>query len=69
MPREETIQIKIDKSAAVKSISELKKEGRTSFKTDMVITNINRVEANPDRFIDADYVTVRGVVFNFRNAV
>ena len=53
----------------VSAVSELKKEGRTSFKTDMVITNINRVEANPDKFIDADYVTVRGVVFNFRNAI
>ena len=53
----------------VSAVSELKKEGRTAFKTDIVITNINRVEADPDRFIDADYVTVRGVVFNFRNAI
>lgn len=50
-------------------VPEFKTDDRTSFKTDMVITNITRVEANPDKFIDADYVTVRGVVFNFRNAI
>lgn len=51
-------------------VSELKPENeRTAFKADMVITNIGHVDANPDAFIDADYVTVRGVIFNFRNAI
>lgn len=42
---------------------------RTAFRTDMVITNISHVDADPEKFIDADYVTVRGVIFNFRNAI
>lgn len=50
-------------------VPELKADDRTSFKTDMVITNIARVEADPDKFIDVDYIAVRGVVFNFRNAI
>ena len=42
---------------------------RNSFKTDMVINNIVRVEANPEKYIDNDYVAVRGAVFDFRNAL
>ena len=33
----------------------------------MVITGVSRVEANPEKNIDADYVLVKGAVFNFRN--
>lgn len=55
----------------VSTIAELKpnEEERTYFKTDMVITNIARIEADAEKLIDADYVTVRGVIFNFRNAI
>lgn len=53
----------------VSIVPELRETNRTEFKTDMVITNISRIEADPEKFIDADYVAVRGVIFNFRNAI
>ena len=40
---------------------------RNTFAADMVITKVDRVEANPEKNIDEDYVTVRGAIFNFRN--
>ena len=40
---------------------------RNTFAADMVITKVDRIEANPERNIDEDYVTVRGAIFNFRN--
>lgn len=40
---------------------------RNTFSVDMVITGVSRVEANPEKNIDADYVLVKGAVFNFRN--
>jgi hypothetical protein len=42
---------------------------RCKFKADVVVTNVNRVEANPEKFIDADYVSVRCAAFDFRNAL
>ena len=40
---------------------------RNTFSADMVITGVTRVEANPEKNIDNDYVVVKGAVFNFRN--
>ena len=34
---------------------------------DMVITRVTRVEADPERGIEEDYVKLGGAVFNFRN--
>lgn len=42
---------------------------RCKFKADVVVTNVNRVEADPEKFIDADYVSVRCAAFDFRNAL
>lgn len=42
---------------------------RNTFKTDMVITSVNRIEKDEERNIPEDYVTVKGVIFNFRNAI
>ena len=42
---------------------------RNTFSADMIITNINRVEADEEKGIEEDYVTVKGAVFNFRNAL
>lgn len=42
-------------------------EERNTFSVDMVITNVKRVEADPEKSITNDYVTVSGAVFNFRN--
>lgn len=40
---------------------------RNTFAADMVITNVKRVEKDPEKNIDADYVSVKGAIFNFRN--
>ena len=42
---------------------------RCKFKADVVVTNVNRVEAAPEKFIDADYVSVGCAAFDFRNAL
>lgn len=42
---------------------------RSTFEADMLINNVRRVEADPDRNIDADYLIVKGAVFNFREAI
>lgn len=42
---------------------------RTEFECDMLITRCVRVEANEERGIDADYLTLGGAVFNFRNSL
>lgn len=44
-------------------------EKRNEFVLDFLITNVTHVEADPERNIDADYCTVRGAGFNFRNAL
>ena len=38
------------------------------FTTDIVITNVERVEANPEKNID-EHVRIRGAIFDFRNAL
>lgn len=40
---------------------------RNTFAADMVITSVSRVEKNPDKNINDDYVSVKGAIFNFRN--
>lgn len=47
------------------SLPEPKK--RNTFSMDMLINKVNRVEANPEKNIDKDFVRVGGAVFNFRN--
>lgn len=42
---------------------------RNTFKTDMVITNVTRVEKDEEKNIPEDYAVVKGVIFNFRNAI
>ena len=58
----------IHQGGFVTVVPNLKDEAiRNTFKTDILITNVNRVEADPERHIDEDYVTVRGAIFNFKN--
>lgn len=44
-------------------------DARCRFETDMLINNVRRVEADPERNIDKDYVVIKGVVFDFRNGI
>ena len=60
----------VNQGGFVTVVSSLKDESlRNTFKTDIVINNIQRVEADPEKNIEADYVSVRGAVFNFRNSL
>ena len=42
---------------------------RCRFDEDILINNVRHIEADPEKNIDADYVIVKGVVFDFRNAM
>ena len=42
---------------------------RCRFDEDMLINNVRRIEADPEKNIDKDYIIVKGVVFDFRNAM
>ena len=46
-----------------------KEENRSTFEVDMLINNVRRIEADPEKNIDADYLIVKGAIFNFRNAI
>lgn len=62
------VSTKTNEGGFVTIISELGKEDeRNTFSTDIVITSVIRVEKDEEKNIDADYVTVKGAVFNFRN--
>lgn len=42
---------------------------RNTFEFDMLINGTRLVEADEEKHIDADYLIVKGAVFNFRNAI
>lgn len=52
----------------VKSLNEKVAE-RNQFNVDMIINGTRRVEADPEKDIENDYVVVKGAIFNFRNAI
>ena len=62
---------KINSGGFITIVAELKADEnlRSTFKTDMLITNVARIEANPDKNINEDYVAVRGAVFDFKNSL
>ena len=64
------VSAKVNEGGFVTIVSDLCPENeRNTFSMDMLITNVTRVEADPEKNIDKDYVTVKGAVFNFRNAL
>ena len=64
------VSTKVNEGGFVTLVNELCPENeRNTFTADMLITNVTRVEANPERNIDNDYVVVKGAIFNFRNAL
>lgn len=61
------VSIKTNEGGFVTIINELSEENeRNTFSADMVITGVTRVEADEEKNIKEDYVTVRGAIFNFR---
>lgn len=64
------VSAKINEGGFINIVSELSPENeRNTFTEDMLITKVTRVEADPENNIEADYVKVKGAVFNFRNAI
>jgi len=64
------VTTKVNEGGFVSIISELAVENeRNTFTTDILITDTTRVEADPDKNVDKDYVVVKGYVFNFRNSI
>ena len=62
------VSTKVNEGGFVTFISDLGAENeRNTFTTDILITNVTRVEADPEKNIDKDYAIVKGAVFNFRN--
>lgn len=62
------VTTKVNEGGFVSIISELGPENeRNTFTTDILINQVTRVEADPERNIDKDYVIIKGAVFNFRN--
>lgn len=61
------VSIKTNEGGFVTIVNELSGENeRNTFSADMVITGVTRVEADEEKNIKEDYVTVRGAIFNFR---
>lgn len=64
------VSVKTNEGGFVTIIGELCPENeRNTFTTDMLITNVNKIEADEDKNITEPYVSVRGAVFNFRNSL
>lgn len=62
------VSVKTNEGGFVSFVNELSLENeRNTFEADMLITGVSRVEVNPDRNIDTEYVVVKGAIFNFRN--
>lgn len=64
------ISVKQNEGGFVTIINELCAENeRNTFMTDILITDVKHIDANPEKNIAADYVSVRGAVFNFKNDI
>jgi len=69
-PDDRLVSAKRSEGGFVNVINELGKEDeRNTFDVDMLITSVTRVEANEENNIEEDYLTLRGAIFNFRNAI
>ena len=65
---DELVSVKRNEGGFVNVIKDLApEEERSTFKTDMVITSVNHIEANEEQGIDKDFLRIRGAIFNFRN--
>ena len=64
------VSMKVNEGGFVTLVTALCEEKeRNTWKADMLITGVNRIEADPERNINADYLVVKGAIFNFRNAI
>ena len=63
------VSAKRNNGSFISIINKLDGVDRNKFECDMLINNVQRVEADEERHIAADYVVVKGAVFDFRNAI
>lgn len=71
---EELKSIPRNEGGFVSIVSHIKTEGlegkdKNGFMFDTLITNVARMEANPEKGINAEYDIVRCAIFNFRNEI
>ena len=68
--RDELVSAKRNEGGFVNIVKDLApEEERNTFKTDMLITSVVRVDADEENNIPEDYLKIRGAVFNFRNDI
>lgn len=68
--KEELVSTKRNQGGFVSFVNRLDEpEKRNKFTCDMLINGTKLVEADDERHIPADYLIVKGAVFNFRNAI
>lgn len=68
--KEELVSAKRNDGGFVHIVNKLADEAaRSTFEMDMLINGTRLVEADEERNIPADYLVVKGAVFNFRNAI
>lgn len=68
--KEELVSAKRNEGGFIHFTNKLDDEAkRNLFECDMLINGTRLVEADPEKNIPADYLIVKGAVFNFRNAI
>ena len=66
----ELVSAKRNEGGFVNLVTTLSEENaRNTFHCDMLITSVRRVEADEENNIDADYLVIKGAVFNFRGDI
>ena len=64
------VSAKINSGSFINIINELPDEAeRATFRTDMFINSAVHVDADEEKNIDEDYTIIKGVIFDFRNAI
>lgn len=64
------VSTKVNSGSFISLVNELPAESeRATFKCDMLISKVTHVEADEERNIKEDFTTVRGAIFDFRNAI
>jgi hypothetical protein len=65
---DELVSVKENNGGFVDIVTSLCDEAaRNTFKVDMLITGVTRTDADPEKNIDKDFLTIRGAIFNFKN--
>lgn len=66
---DELVSAKRNEGGFARIVTALAPENRSYFEVDTIITNATLIEADEEKNIPEDYLSLRGVVFNFRNEI